>query len=243
MAGSDFFKRFRTIKQEAKESFYEPAVAAAAIECNVRVGNRYLELIEMEHHTSEEGELQEKYGMFHDNLISNATSKTVQIADLLDQLQKRPKPPEFDVTSWEYVSDAKRKDGESGAKNRKKKYGWLLGVNKYLLAAAIATILMTAGLYLWVENLDARAEGSNNVVQLDMSGLDFKEYVTAARISNEALFVITSPNWTSASKAKKEEVVMKMVSAGQNRGYKKVHVLDNQGVVVAAGTENNIEVK
>ncbi|MCV4784430.1 hypothetical protein OFM36_33845, partial [Escherichia coli] len=45
---SDFFNRLRLFKEETAEMFFASEVLAAAMECNVRVGNRFVDLLEAE---------------------------------------------------------------------------------------------------------------------------------------------------------------------------------------------------
>ena len=42
---NDFFNRLRRFKESANEHFFAPLVTAAAIESNLRIGNRYVELL------------------------------------------------------------------------------------------------------------------------------------------------------------------------------------------------------
>jgi hypothetical protein len=90
---------------------------------------------------------------------------------------------------------------------------------------------------------DSPLRKSPDVVQMDLTNLDFKDYIISARISNEALFGIVSPAWDAAPRGKKEEALKKMILAGKDKGYNKVHLFNNQGQLLASGGENKVEIK
>ncbi len=82
---NDFFNRLRLFKESTGEQFFAPLVAATAIESNVRIGNRYVELLNIEREKGEAEKLENKYGFLHDQVISDATSKTLQLVELLKE--------------------------------------------------------------------------------------------------------------------------------------------------------------
>ncbi|MEZ5428536.1 MAG: hypothetical protein R2747_19985 [Pyrinomonadaceae bacterium] len=240
---SAFFKEFRNFKKGASENFYAPTVAASAIECNIKIGNRYLELLEREQENFDPETLAERFGLINDQLISNATSKTLELVNVLEELRHKPKTPLFNLNELERKAGIKRtgKKGDSGLS--KGKYAWIFGVNKLILGLTIATVLLTGVLYFWVEMGDSPLKKSADVVEFNLADKEFKNYVLSARISNEALFAIASPAWGPAPKEQKEEILMKMVMAGKTNNYKKVHLLDPEGKTLAAATEEKVEIK
>ena len=78
-----FFKRIKSFKKKQQENFFAPLLVAAAIESNVAIGNRYIELITEERKDQDLTRLEDKYGELHDQAISDATSKTLELAELL----------------------------------------------------------------------------------------------------------------------------------------------------------------
>lgn len=92
---NDFFNRLRLFKKETNENFFAPLVVAAAIESNIRIGNRYVELLENE--KSNKSAFEDKYGFLHDQTISDATGKTFQLVELLSQNFEKPKSVEKPV--------------------------------------------------------------------------------------------------------------------------------------------------
>jgi hypothetical protein len=68
---NDFFNRLRLFKKDTNENFFSPAVVAANIESNIKIGNRYVEMLEKE--KSNKSIYEDKYGFLHDQSISDAT--------------------------------------------------------------------------------------------------------------------------------------------------------------------------
>src|SRR5690606_12682155 len=98
MLRSDIFQRIRQAKEEIAELFFAPEITAAVIECNLRIGNRFVDLVaEARDHTEMES-LDDLYGPI-DHLVSDAAGKTITLIELLkaepeaveaDEVEDRP---------------------------------------------------------------------------------------------------------------------------------------------------------
>src|SRR6185369_462198 len=60
LISGDFFNRLRMFKEGCHENFFAPPVVIAAIECNIKIGNRYLELLQKEKQKFNNETLEEK---------------------------------------------------------------------------------------------------------------------------------------------------------------------------------------
>lgn len=87
---SNFFGRLYKFKESVNENFFAPTVTAAAVESNVRIGNRYVELLNDEKTKGSVAEYGSKYGFSHDQTVSEATGKTLALAELLNQKAAAP---------------------------------------------------------------------------------------------------------------------------------------------------------
>ncbi|MCY7347698.1 MAG: hypothetical protein LH614_15955 [Pyrinomonadaceae bacterium] len=87
---SSFFNRLHLFKKSTNENFFAPLVAAAAVESNIRIGNRYVELLVNEKEKGGFFDLKNKYGAAHDQTVSEATGKTLAVAELLNQKTAAP---------------------------------------------------------------------------------------------------------------------------------------------------------
>ncbi len=92
---SDFFGRLRMFKEGISELFFAPLVTASAIECNIRIGNAYVSLIDRERQKMDTESLQSKYGSRNDRAVSDATGRTLDLVDLLQYLSDAGEPSEI----------------------------------------------------------------------------------------------------------------------------------------------------
>ena len=81
---SDFFNRLRDFKENTHDNFFSPLLIATAIESNVRIGNRVLELLIKEKENSSIQSFEEKYGSNQDQIISDVICKTIRIANIFE---------------------------------------------------------------------------------------------------------------------------------------------------------------
>lgn len=238
---TDFFNRLRSFKESTGENFYAPAVTATAINCNIKVGNRYVELLREERKKNNASKLEEKYKFLLDHTISEATSKTLQLVQLLKEKRAEPAPVappiskatkiKFDFPNEKRASPVKKESSKSKNKH--------LRANKWLIALTLLTVIATSALYTWVEFVTPKAS-TKEVHALELDGYYFKEYIKVAKITNETLIGVTNPSWFEISEEKKTEVLKNIISVGKDKGFKTVQLLNNEGKTVGYISTNNI---
>ncbi|MGI8469249.1 MAG: hypothetical protein ACR2N3_12435 [Pyrinomonadaceae bacterium] len=246
---SDFFNRLRAFKETTGENFYAPSVAAMIIDCNIRVGNIYVELLNKERLQSNSVNLENKYSYLLDQTISEATSKTLQLANLLEVKNSRQTETKNSrqteiaelqsvkpVTETVEKIENKRSDSAVQPATLISK---LLQVNKLILAAAVLTIIFTASLYFWTQFTEPKLN-SEGVQSFQMDGYYFKDYLKAAKITNENLIGIVNLDWNNIGDNKKQEVLKNMLTVGKDKGFKTVRLQNNEGKTVGYASENNI---
>lgn len=241
---TDFFKRLKVFKEKTNENFFSPILVAAAIECNVAVGNRYVELLQQERNTTEVEVLSNKYGMTHDQSISEATSKTLQLLKILRE--KDAVKGEDQIVEEE---DLKEQNNENNKRSIRKsdnsdKKG-LFGANKWLVTATIITIIVAAVFFITsgrtkITSGNGQISKDVKVVNLDNSSL--KQYVNSAKISEDTLFAITNDEWSKMSYGDKEQVIKKFLQTGTEKGFKSVHFLNTKGDSVAFASDGSINI-
>lgn len=238
LISSDFFNRVRLFKEQANELFLEPAVTSAAIECNVRIGNRFIDLIQKEREATSQASVEEKYGYSYDTIISNATSKTLLLLDLLRQSR-----PEVGDETTEAVSKPVRKVADfERAPVEEKSTNPLLKINKWVVIATIAALLVTGGLYLWSENAATTQSSIEVAPGVDLGGSDLSTHLREASTSSETLYGVTQPTWDALSEDEKQEFLSKAFQFAKSKGLKKVNFLNARGRTVAYASENRLEV-
>ena len=232
----DFFNRLRLFKQNCNENFFAPLVTVSAIEANVHIGNRYLELLNKEKEKFNAATLEEKYGFLHDQAISDATGKTFQLAEMLQERGAKKEAPEILEIS---VKDQNLK---SRKRVQKKPRSKIFAVNKWLLAGTILTILACVGLFVWAEYESQSVKPSPNVKKVNLENSEFKDFIQTARINNDTFYGVTTSAWESLNREKKEELLKKLLSIGTDKSFKKVHLVNTGGKAVGFSTTDKIEV-
>lgn len=237
MITNDFFNRLRIFKESCSENFFAPLVTAMAIEANIKIGNRYIELLQKEKERTKTSEIEEKYGFLHDQAISDATGKTLQLLDLLkERTENDGRGPA------EIVEVSVKEQKQSRARVNKKTRNKFLAVNKWLLAATILTVISCVGLFFWAEYENQEIKTSTKVVKVNIENSEFKDYLQTARITDETFFGITMDTWENMNTEKKEEFLRKILSVGVQKNYKKVKLINANGKSVGFASEEKVEV-
>jgi hypothetical protein len=210
----------------------------AAIESNIRIGNRYVELIQKERENANAATLEERYGFLHDQAISDATSKSFQLIELLKERTEINRIP-VEIVEVE----AKENQTARSPRTAKKQKSRLFAINKWLLGFAIITLIGCFGLYFWAEQKTKEAETSNkNVVKVNLDNSSLKEYLETARINEKTFYGVTKTSWETANREKKEELLNQMLKIGAEKGFEKVHLVNEKGVTVGFGSAEKVEI-
>lgn len=229
LAKNDFFNRVRSLKASIGDKFFSPFIVAAVIESNIKIGNRYVELIEIERERNETEVLWEKYGVVIDQALSESSSKTMQLVELLNEKAAEDTAPEEKNNKQAKKSSKKAKVKKGSAETQGGKLLGALAINKWLLAACLLTFVATGGLYVWVEYFAVKMEASPNVQTLDVENTALKPYLKTAKVHEGTFYGFTEPNWNMLSTEKKQEVLKMVLAAGKEKGYKKVQFMNSEG--------------
>lgn len=241
---NDFFNRLRLFKESTNELFFAPSVATAAIECNIHIGNQYVELIERERRKANSDQLQDKYGFLHDQAISDATSKTLQLVELLKEISAEEKENEGDDEDKTILISAESlKALQTELAKQKEKQSHPLAINKWLAMLLILVCLVCGGLYVWVEYFTTQTNSSAGVKTVDVQNSYYKDYFQTAKISDESYYGVTTPAWDLLDIEKREDIMKNVLAEGESKGYRKVQLIDKKGRTVALATSQGITVQ
>lgn len=254
LVGKDFFKRLKVFKEKNNENFFAPILIAAAIESNVAVGNRYVELIEQERDSSASNSIGEKYGIAYDDSVSDATSKTLELLEMIQDEKARsaPKAPKNidEILDKPLKPIAKPKkerkpEPEETVKESKAKFTLSGSVNKWLIVATVVVAILFTWQFTQSDGVgnpeESRANGKAKAFVL--SGNVIGKHVHSARISKNTLFGITKDSWDQLSAKEKTEFVKKSLEVGNKKNeFRKVHLLNEGGESMAFGSKNRIKV-
>jgi hypothetical protein len=240
---NDFFNRLRMFKESTNENFFAPLVTSTAIECNVRVGNRYVDLIQQEKENTEREKLEDKYGFLHDQAISEAASKTLQLVELLKEKALEIEPEYAEDDEAESVEPQPQSaSNEKTGKVEKKKKSSRFAVNKWLLAATVLVVLFNIGLYFYSRNInDAPDAATQNVQRVNLDNSALKEFIKEGRIANETFFGVVQPSWSTLDQEKKEDILKKIYSTAGEKAFNKVELLNKDGKIVGFADSQNVQ--
>lgn len=247
----DFYNRLRLFKESVGDRFYAPLVLASAIESNVLIGNRYIELLEKERvHKSAEA-IESQYSFLLDQAISDATSKTLQLVELLREKTEvaaavpvsasasaAPPEPKYNDAMKETLILPETKVEHKKA--RASRIGFF-GISQWLVFALSGVIFFSAALYMYVEYY-SQNRASPSVQKVNLENSAYKDYMQTARINQETFIGVVSPAWDVINEDKKLEMLGKLMSIGKEKGFTKVHLLNNQGETVGYATESESKV-
>ncbi|MBX7169349.1 MAG: hypothetical protein K1X72_00090 [Pyrinomonadaceae bacterium] len=244
LISKDFFNRLRLFKESVGEKFFSPLLTATSIECNVIVGNKYVDLLDKERAMNNAKSIEEKYQFFLDQTVSDATSKTLQLVEVL----KEKKGEGAGISSKTAETLAERevlkldKPLEKYRKiNQNKTKSPFFGINKWLFAAAILTVIFAVSLVVYVEIFTEPIKTSSSVIKVNLEESSLQEYFKTARINRGTFYAITKPEWDSLSKDVKEDILKKTLAVGSEQGYFKIHLMDSEGKTMAFASQSGID--
>jgi hypothetical protein len=258
---NDFFNRLRLFKKETNENFFSPLIVAAGIESNIKIGNRYVELLEKE--KSNKSVFEDKYGFLHDQTISDATGKTFQLVELLSRKTEKPKPvepikkpkpeikkenkvvkdvkPETKTAAKTPVEKPKPVNYQAKTENNIENKSYF-NVSSWVLTAIIFTIIASVGIYIWSNRSDSKSKDSTSAKNVNLDNSSLKETLQSASINGETFSAVVQPAWHTLPQAKKEEILRKIISIGGDKGFNKVQLQNNEGKTVGLASPEKTEV-
>lgn len=232
---SDFFNKVRVYKQESAEMFYVSEVTAAAISCNLKIGNKYVELINKEKAISDVRTIEEKYGYTYDQIVSNAAGKTLLLVDLLKLTNERRAFDAIDISSYGSASGSKTSKSKSDSGFE------LFGINRWLMVVAFAAILASVGVYFWTERSAGEDAATAVATPLKIDDPDVKKHFRSLRSSNETLYAMTQPTFDVLSEEQQKELLQKVLKLAIERNLQKVNLLNNKGRSIAFASKERLE--
>lgn len=249
---NDFFNRLKVFKESTHENFFAPLVTAASVESNVRIGNRYLELLLQASKNSDAETLEEKHGRLHEQTISEAVCKTIKITGVFegnlaaDIVRETPVIAEvFQPATTPKVERQDLNTQPETPKYTKEKFpakSNLFRVNKLLLAVTILTILASVGLYLYVEYFNPPPPPSENVKTVNLDNSSLKDYIQTAKLHGDMFYGVVSPNWDGLDTEKREELLRKIILIGGEKGFSRVTMINKEGRTVGYASPEKVEV-
>ena len=238
---NDFFKKVHEFKEATGEVFFTPEVVAATIDCNTKVGNKFVDLIRLEHERTNMDSVEEKYGYEYDQMISDAAGKTLQLLKIL-----KAEPDSEDQDGVDHSHIGNKVEASATSRRPKEDRGpWisfeLFAVNKWLLMATSVVVLLSGGLDFWANQPEKETSAAESAKDVGLDGSPLKEYVKTGRATTETFYAITLPSWEGLEEGKKREILQQALEFANKNGQKNVQFVNLRGRSVAFASQKRME--
>ncbi|MBP7415268.1 MAG: hypothetical protein WBC19_10115 [Pyrinomonadaceae bacterium] len=249
---SDFFGRLRMFKESISELFYAPQVTAAAIDCNIRIGNAYVELIDRERRKQDVSAMQTKFESIDQMAISEVTGRSLGLEELLVELSRDAEinipmaeevrvEPEIDYSEAVEVKEKPVKVVNENSYFQRLKAN-AFSVNRWFLAASIVLIAASFGLYTWANFVTDEKVSSSGVAQVEIENTKLQEHLRIAKISGETFYGQLLPSWDVLPKEKRQEFLQVVLKTALEKGCTQVNLISKDGKSAAYATATKQEV-
>lgn len=233
-----FFNKIHEFKEATGEMFFTPEIVAATIDSNVRIGNKFVDLIQVEREKTNTESVEQKYGYEYDQVISDAAGKTLHLVELLKNL------PE--VTTDESLPEKAESPQKESKRSRQEKtplFTWdMFKVNKWLLAATIVVVASSAGLFFWSNQPAPEASSTEMAKDVGLEDTPLKDYLRTGRATSETFYAITLPAWDQLSEQQRKEVLKNALEFANSKGLKYVQLVNVRGRNAAFASDTQIEI-
>ena len=233
----NFFNKARLFKEGADEMFFVPEVVAAAIACNLSIGNKYLELIRCERANHGPHVIQEKYGLEYDQIVSNAAGKTLLLADLL---QMESHADEIMESVPALLPESKPAEVKKPKEKSERRFD-LFGINKWLIAIGFVCIAVSGGFYLWSGKSAAIDSSIAVATPVKVEDAEIKKHLRSLRSSSETLYAVTQPSYELLNETEQKEFLQKLLTVANQKNLRKVNLLNTKGRTVAFASKDRLE--
>jgi hypothetical protein len=235
---NDFFKKVHEFKEATGEIFFTPEVVAATIDCNAKIGNKFVDLIRLERERTNPASVEQKYGYEYDQMISDAAGKTLRLVEVLKEL-----PENEDAPGDAEVSRTKVKTVREREKDKTPFITFdLFAVNKWLLLATIIVVLASTALYFWSSQPSNETSSAENAADVSLENSPLKEYVRSGRATSETFYAIALPTWDQLDESKKREILQQALEFANKNGQKNVQFVNVRGRSVAFASQKKVEI-
>lgn len=256
---SDFFGRLRLFKESISELFFAPQVTAAAIECNIRIGNVYVALINREREKMDAASIQSKYGDLNGQTVSEAAGRSLEIVDMLRELSAQPDDvdPVEPHESENEIEDIQRAVEAPKPKAATSKAAIsadtptsflarvrenAFSTNKWFLAVALVLIAASAGLYVWANYFVSENINSVGVGTVIVEDSILQEHLKLARVSGENFYGQLLPSWDVLPKEKRQEFLQSVLKIANENGCTQVTLINKDGKTAGYASATRLDV-
>ena len=251
LVASDFFGRLGMFKESVSELFFAPNVTAAAIDCNIRVGNAYVALIDNERVKMDVESMYSKFGSIDNLTVSDAAARTLEIVDILRK-QRVSSAKDADAAKAAVAPQAEgptlTNDADTAARSSlaiklsgNRVVSSVLSVNRWLIITMFLLVTSSLGWFAWT-NYSEQGEPENLAKTIELPNSVLRKHLKTARISGPTFNGLLLPSWDSLPKDKKEEYLKIVFDFAKEKGCSEVKLLNSEGHPAASASATKSEV-
>ena len=254
LVANDFFGRLGMFKESVSELFFAPNVTAAAIDCNIRVGNAYVTLINNERVKMDVDSMYSKFGSIDNITVSDAAARTLEIVDILrKQRDSSAKAAEVPVNVPPALQTEKLFPTDDAGTATALHSAWaqqvsgnrfisgVLSINRWVLILTVLLITASLGLYGWSTYI-AKTEPDTSARTIQLPNSVLRKHLKTARVSGPTFNGLLLPSWDSLSREKKEEYLKIVFDFAKEKGCSEVKLLNSEGNPAASASVTKSEV-
>lgn len=247
----DFFGRVRTFKESIGELFYAPTVLASAIDANVRIGNAYVRLIDIERHKMDADSVQSKYGDLYDDTVAEGIGRTLELVDILKRPLSEPEQDAETEAAEERIHTTPipyepAKVATAAAPTRhpivEKVLVSISSMNKWLVGVCFLLIAASIGIYVYANYFASEPVKTSDVRQMTIDDPVYKDHVTTGRITDQTFYGLLLPSWETLPKEKKTEILNKILASGKDNGFTQVSLITHDGKQAGFASATRVDV-
>lgn len=239
---TEFFSRVRTYKEESAEMSYVPEVLAAAIRCNLAIGNRYVDLIGKERSAASVERIEEKYGIAYDQIVSDAAGRTLLLADVLAREPEEPILEETVRPEQEAPVVVRSTKPKAKPVEKKSRASSRFAVNKWVIVFCIVMVLAGGGVYIWAEKFAGGGTTTEQVAKpVTVDDQEIRKYIRSPRQTNETFYAVVEPSFETLSADEQKALLGKVRAFAASRSLNKVNLINKEGKTVAFASKDRLE--
>jgi hypothetical protein len=256
LIAGDFFGRLRMFKESVSELFFAPDVTAAAVECNIRIGNAYVKLLDLAREKMDEQSISNLLESLDSQNVSDATATTFDIVSIL---RTRHQESETDEAGPENPSDPQRdasgtfdysellaetaetqRIGIPGFIDRLK--GNVRSVSRSLVVVTVVLIAASIGIYVWANIIVSESMPSPAVVSVDLDQTILKVHIKTGKISGHNFYGLMQPSWDALPREQREEYLQSVYQYVQEKGCTQVTLINAKGQTIGFASASKLDV-
>lgn len=240
---NDFFGRLRAFKESINETFFAPTVISSAINANIKIGNRYVELLAKERELLDNDSIAARYSHIDAGDVSDAAARSL---DLVGLMRDRSESDDYDEDDYD-ESDANSADSVIATPAKPSFIKNLLDrgfeVDRWVVIFAAVMIVASAGVYVWGNYLAGGEQVSTSKAdEIELKDPTLREHTHVVKRSGDNMYVQTLPSWDAIKKETKQEMLGKYLAAAQEMNCEQVILLNRDGKLVAFVSPTRLDV-